>query len=190
MERTAFPLLRTQHHILREITQADSLFWLRNFSDAETVELTAYPAPANESASRSEIIEFCTEPFVRGEGIRWGIAESESGPLLGTVGYHGWAKADRRARVGYDLLPEHRGRGVMTEALRIVLTHGFESMNLNRVEAHVDPRNAKSINLLSRSGFSLEGTLREHTFFGDSFRSESVYSLLRREWERGRSRSP
>ncbi len=182
MATTLFPVLQTKRCILREIALGDSAFWLRNFSDPVTVDLTAYAAPADESAAKREIEEFCSRPFQRGDGIRWGIAFRRGGDLVGTVGFHGWAKNDRRARVGYDLLPEHRGRGVMTESMKAVIGYGFQSMNLNKIEAHLDPRNVKSLNLLARLGFVLEGMLREQTFFRGSYRDEAVYSLLSREW--------
>jgi ribosomal-protein-alanine N-acetyltransferase len=65
----------------------------------------------------------------------------------------------------------------------VVLQHGFEHMDLNRIEALVYVENEASIRLLERLGFQKEGLLRQY------FRREEIYydhwflSLLRAEWK-------
>jgi ribosomal-protein-alanine N-acetyltransferase len=178
-----FPILWTERLILREITPDDAGFWLRDFSDSDVVELTAYEPPTDVEAARAEIEQFCVRPFREGTGIRWGITRRGESDLIGTLGYHNWVQGrDRRARVGYDLLAEHRRQGIMSEALGIVLAYGFKTMALNRVEAAVDPRNQPSIRLLERLGFHRDACLREATWFRGAFLDDVVYSLLAREW--------
>lgn len=183
---SAFPTLTTERLVLREITLADAEFWLRNFSDPEVVELTAYEAPRDVEAAKAEILQFAIHPFQDRTGIRWGIALRGQDALIGTLGYHQWMRdTANRARIGYDLLREHRRRGFMTEAMRAILSYGFHQMALNRVEVLTDPRNMPSIRLLERLGFSREGTLRENTFFRGHFVDDVLFSLLAREWQAG-----
>jgi ribosomal-protein-alanine N-acetyltransferase len=56
--------------------------------------------------------------------------------VIGTCGYHVWAKPHFRAEIGYELAREYWGQGIMQEAIRSLLTFGFAKMALNRVEAH------------------------------------------------------
>jgi ribosomal-protein-alanine N-acetyltransferase len=122
-------------------------------------------------------------PFQEHTGIRWGIALRGSRDLIGTLGYHQWVREGaHRARMGYDLLPEHRRKGIMTEAMRAALGHGFVAMGLHRVEALVDPVNTASIRLVERLGFHRDGTLRENTYFRGRFIDDVVFSLLAPEW--------
>lgn len=179
----SFPVLFTERLVLREITPEDAPFWLRNFSDPDAVELTAFEPPTDLEAARREIEQYCTRIFHEGTGIRWGISQKGRGDLIGTVGYHGWVQdRDRRARVGYDLLPEYRRRGIMTEAMRVVLAYGFKTMTLNRVEVLVDPRNVPSVRLAERLGFQRDAYLRQSTRFRDHFFDDVVFSLLARDW--------
>ncbi len=181
--RPRFPVLLTDRLVLREITPDDAPFWLRNFSDPEVVELTAYEAPRDLEAAKGEIERFCTRPFREETGIRWGISLKDRGELIGTLGYHAWVQGrDRHARMGYDLLPEHRRQGIMTEAMRVALAYGFKTMVLNRVEVLVDPRNLPSIRLAERLGFHRDAYLRQSTRFRDGFQDDIVFSLLAREW--------
>ncbi len=178
-----FPILMTDRLVLREITAADAAFWLLNFSASEVVELTAWEAPRDLEAARAEIEQFCTLPWREGTGIRWGITLRGSNEPIGTLGYHGWVQGrDRRARMGYDLLAEHRGMGIMTEAMGVALAYGFKTMTLHRVEVLVDPRNVPSIRLAERLGFHLDAHLRQSTRFRDTFQDDLVFSLLAREW--------
>lgn len=186
-----FPVLETERLVLREITLDDAPFWLRNFSDPEVVELTAYEPPADLDAAKEEILRYGIRLFEQGAGFRWGIALRPSRELIGTLGYHEWVREGAsRARVGYDLLREYRRRGIMTEAMRAILAYGFETMGLNRVEVLTDPSNMPSIRLLERLGFRREGVLRENTCFRDRFIDDAIYSLLAKEWRSARSGNP
>lgn len=181
--RPPFPVLGTRRLVLREIALDDAEFWLRNFSDPRVVELTAYEPPAGLEAAKAELLQYAVRPFEQGTGIRWGISLRGARALVGTLGYHQWMKeGGNHARVGYDLLPEQRGKGIMAEAMRAILAYGFGTMNLNRVEALIDPVNLASIRLVEGLGFHRDGVLRENTFFRGRFINDAVYSLLVREW--------
>lgn len=178
-----FPTLQTERLVLREITLDDAEFWVRNFSDPEVVELTAWEPPRDLDAAKDEITQYCIRPFREATGIRWGIALRGGPDLIGTLGYHQWVREGaHRARMGYDLLREHRRRGIMTEAMRAVLAYGFTAMGLHRVEVLTDPVNTASIRLAERLGFHRDGTLRENTYFRGRFIDDVVFSLLRQEW--------
>lgn len=102
---------------------------------------------------------------------------------------------NRRAELGFALRRDRWGRGLMTEALPVLLRCGFEKMDLHRVEADVDPRNAASIKQLERLGFRREGYLREgylrerHHTHGEP-RDALFYGLLRHEAPFLRERCP
>ncbi len=183
----AFPQLVTPRLMLREITLDDAEFWVRNFSDPDVVELTAWEPPRDLEGAKAEIMEFCIRPFRESTGIRWGITLQGRPDLIGTLGYHQWVREGaQRARMGYDLLREHRRRGIMTEAMRAAVAYGFTAMGLHRIEVLVDPVNTASLRLVERLGFHREGILRENTYFRGRFIDDVVFSLLRQEWSPAR----
>jgi ribosomal-protein-alanine N-acetyltransferase len=69
----------------------------------------------------------------------------------------------------------------MREALTAVLRHGFQVMELHRIQAMVDPRNNRSQRLLERLGFAREGVLREWRFYKGQFWDEICYALLEQD---------
>jgi len=180
-----FPILETTRLVLRPITLDDAEFWVRNFSDPDVVELTAFEPPKDIEKAREEIATHCIKVFSENTGIRWGITINGSNQLIGTAGYYGWEKErGYHASLGYDLLREHRRKGLMKEALTTIIDFGFETMKLHRIQVMIDPRNDASIRLVERLGFKKDGVLREDQYFRGRFQDDVVYSILSREWAR------
>jgi RimJ/RimL family protein N-acetyltransferase len=99
----------------------------------------------------------------------------------------------RRAEIGYALGREHWGQGYMNEALQAVLAYAFETLDLHRIEADIDPRNIASIKTVERLGFKREGYLRERWQINGEIQDAFFYGLLRQEWlrpQQERVRSP
>jgi ribosomal-protein-alanine N-acetyltransferase len=74
-------------------------------------------------------------------------------------------------------------KGYAIEALTALLAHGFAALDLNRVEADIDPRNGASARVLERLGFRHEGLLRERWIVGGQICDTAFYGLLRRDWD-------
>ena len=94
-----------------------------------------------------------------------------------------WNPDYRSASLGYCLSDAAWGHGYATEAARSVLHWAFDTLDLNRVQAETDTRNAASARVLEKLGFVREGTLREDCVVDGEVSDSWVYGLLRREWE-------
>jgi [ribosomal protein S5]-alanine N-acetyltransferase len=79
------------------------------------------------------------------------------------------------------------GKGLMQEALPSVLDYAFDVLDMHRIAADVDPRNAASSRLLERLGFRHEGRLRERWFVNGEVCDSEYHGLLRHEWLARRS---
>ena len=90
-----------------------------------------------------------------------------------------------RAELGYCLASAYWKKGYMLEALTALIDHAFGPMKLRRLEADVDPRNANSMRILGKLGFSQEGLLRERWNVNGEIQDTAFLGLLAREW-RGR----
>ena len=166
-----------------QITLGDAEFWVRYFSDPDVEELTAFEGPRDIETARKEIESYCMKPFSENTGFRWGITIKGSNQLIGTAGFYAWVKErGYRAEIGYELLREHRRKGVMRETLIAIVSYGFETMKLHRIQVLIEPRNEASIRLVEGLGFKREGVLREDQYFRGGFQDDIVYSILDREW--------
>ena len=181
-----FPELRTKRLILREITLADTEWYLRHFSTEEIVRGQGYPGPAGFKEARSEVEKYFIDLFKERNGFRWGIELKGEGKLIGSLGYYKWTKPTGvQAEMGYDLDPDYWGRGIMKEAMTAVIDFGFKRMRLNRIEVLIMPANRRSARLVKGLGFKKEGVLREHGYDENMNKVDDVlFSLLSKEWKR------
>jgi ribosomal-protein-alanine N-acetyltransferase len=86
--------------------------------------------------------------------------------------------------LGYILAFEHHGQGYVQEAVKAVLDFAFTELNMNRIEASVDPRNETSLRVLDRLGFAREGLRPESWMVGGELCDSVMFGLLRRHWQK------
>jgi RimJ/RimL family protein N-acetyltransferase len=129
-----------------------------------------------------EFIERSAAAWRAGEALRLGIEQADETRLIGQCTLFGLANTSRRGEIGYALAASAWGRGYMHEALTALLDHGFDALDLHRVEADIDPLNAASARSLARLGFVREGLLRERWIVGGQTSDSALYGLLAREW--------
>lgn len=89
----------------------------------------------------------------RNEGAYWAICLKENPRLIGTICYFNFSDAEKSAEIGYELHPFYQGKGIMQEALSLVVQFGFNVMELKTIFACPTKDNAKSIILLKKNGF-------------------------------------
>lgn len=94
----------------------------------------------------------------------------------------------RSAYLGYYAFSPSTGHGYMSEGLQLVLASAFRDLNLHRVEANVQPRNARSLKLLERGGFVREGYSRRYLKIGGRWRDHVRMAILAEDWRAARRR--
>jgi len=89
------------------------------------------------------------------------------------------------AEVGYILLPEFWKAGYASEILRAYLAFGFETLGMHRVYGKCDDLNHASAHVMEKCGLAYEGTIREHVWLRDHWRSTRYYGMLADEYASG-----
>jgi len=85
--------------------------------------------------------------------------------------------------VGIVLLPEYQAYGYGREILRKYLEFGFRTLSLHRVYGKCDELNYASARLMEQCGLTYEGTIREHVWLRDHWRSTRYYGMLAGEYD-------
>ena len=85
-----------------------------------------------------------------------GWISSYSDEIIGTCGLNRIDYGKKQAEIGYDLGRPFWKKGLMTEALCLLLEKAFEEFHIQEIEAKVDPNNKDSITLLKKFSFQLE----------------------------------
>ena len=108
----------------------------------------------------------------------------ENGILIGTCGFSSMDIYNNKAEIGYVLSHRYRGRGYMCEAVRKVLSIGFDTLGLRRIEARILVGNTPSEKLAMDVGMKYEGTLRNALFIKGEYKSFSYYAITREDYGR------
>ena len=109
------------------------------------------------------------------------IALRETGKVIGTIGFMWVQQENRSAEVGYSLSRAYWNRGIMTEALQAVLQFGFETLNLNRIEAQHESDNPASGRVMEKAGMIHEGRLRQRVYNKGRYADVELYAILRQD---------
>lgn len=173
--------LPTPRLTLRWMTPSDADAHFAVFSDPDVVRYLGRPA-WTERAQAVQAIEKTLANYASGEGLRLGVALRETGELIGDACLWHFDDANRRCEIGYSLARAHWGRGYAVEALETLLAYGFDILDLNRVEADIDPLNAASARVLEKLGFRKEGYMPERWIVDGVPADTAFYGLLRRHW--------
>lgn len=83
----------------------------------------------------------------------------------------------QNAFLGYSLAQRFEGRGLMSESLRLLVTHAFGGLRLHRVQANHLPENERSARLLRRLGFRREGLAQDYLFIAGRWRDHVMTAL-------------
>ncbi|MDE5613235.1 MAG: GNAT family N-acetyltransferase [Treponemataceae bacterium] len=90
----------------------------------------------------------------------------------------------RTAELGYYVAEAYWGRGIATEAVRLLCAHVFGSTDILRIFAEPFADNAASCRVLEKVGFQYEGTMRSNAVKGGRVRDMRLYALLKDEARR------
>jgi ribosomal-protein-alanine N-acetyltransferase len=172
-----FPLLNTDRLQLRQISMDDAAEILTLRSDTRVMQYLDRPALLNIDEAK-EMVGKIEKALADNAGITWAIALKDDPELIGTIGFWKINKDDHRGEIGYMLHPAFQGKGIMMEAMKLVLEYGFQRMKLHSVEANVNPGNLASIKLLGKNHFIQEAYFRENYYYNGKFLDSAIYSLL------------
>ena len=172
-----FPNLETERLLLRRVDSNDikEIFALR--SNPETMKYIPRPLVKTDEDAL-EHIAMIDSKIDSNEGINWAITLKDNPKLIGIIGHYRIKPESYRAELGYMLLPEYHGRGIVSEAVEEAVKYGFNVMNLHSLEAIIAPDNHASAKVLKKNGFVKEAHLRENEFFEGRFLDTVIYSIL------------
>ena len=151
------PRLQGERVVLRPFRDSDAARVVEACDD----ERTSYwfhrmARPYTEVDARAYLRSRVALP-ASGRGVGWAVADPSTDELVGSISLFD-LEPGREAEIGYWTHPAARGRGVMTEACRLVLAHAFApaaegGLGLVRVQIHVADGNTASQHVVEQQGF-------------------------------------
>jgi len=173
--------LQTERLLLRPLVPEDAQALFGIFSDPLVVRWGSSPA-WTEMSQADEFVQRAADAQAAGTSLRLALVRREDDRLIGQCTLYAVSDQNRRAEMGYTMASDSWGRGYMNEALHALIDYGFETLDMIRIEADIDPRNTASARLIERMGFVREGLLRERWHVGSDVQDSALYGLLARDY--------
>jgi len=154
-------------HLLEESDRYNTLGIPKDLNETRTV-LRGY-LEGNYGANRS----FYT----------YSILLKETEEFVGLISLNLGKSHYRNADVWYKIHPESWGKGYATEALHAVLSLGFDTLGLHRIEAGSAVGNIGSLRVMEKVGMKREGIKRKNLPLKDGWSDNHEYAILDEEWK-------
>ncbi|MEU9096851.1 GNAT family protein [Streptomyces sp. NPDC048361] len=114
------------------------------------------------------------------------VVERATGVCVGEVVLNEWDSGNRSCNFRIAFAPAGQGRGLGTEAVRLIVGHGFERLGLHRISLGVYAFNPRAQRAYEKAGFVVEGVRRDVLLHEGEWVDEIVMSVLPPEWRRHR----
>lgn len=147
--------LETERLILKEINETHTEDILRIRSNEITNLYVKRRSPKTNYDALEFILHIKKETQDK-EVAFWGISYKDSWNLIGTICLWNFSSDKKTAEVGYELLPDYHRKGIMSEALNVVLKYGFNELQLQKIIGITNKFNESSKQLLLKYHFALE----------------------------------
>lgn len=162
-----FPELKTERLLLRQALPADAKSLLKIRGNEEAMRYIPRPRAKNEEEIL-DFIEILTNAINEGKGINWLITHQKNPQeIYGVIGYINFNPEINMAEIGYMLHPDYWGKGYVPEAIIAIEKFGFEQINLQSIEAKIDPRNENSRKILQRNNYRFDKLILKEMIFND-----------------------
>ncbi|GAA2251422.1 GNAT family protein [Streptomyces amakusaensis] len=172
--------------LLRPITADDVPALIPMFRDPESARLTG---GHRDSAMEEDRIR----AWYGGVGDRDGrvdlaVVERATGRVVGEAVLNEWDEENESCNFRISCVSGVLGRGLGTEATRLLVGHGFETLGLHRISLEVYAFNPRARRVYEKVGFTAEGVLRDALLWEGERVDSVVMSILAPEWARHRGR--
>ncbi|MFB4324560.1 GNAT family protein [Priestia sp. BR_2] len=165
--------------VLRPVREDEFDVYFELLQDAESNRLTGTQQTFTKDSIAAWIHNI---GYAHEDRLDMMIAEKESDELIGEVVLNEIDLNNRSGNIRISISGRHSNKGYGTEALKLMLRYGFESLSLHRIELGVYAFNPRAIHVYEKLGFKREGTLRDSLYWDGTFHDMIVMSILEEEY--------
>jgi RimJ/RimL family protein N-acetyltransferase len=179
------PVLTGEKTVLRPFGEADADAIWEIIQDPEVIRFTFEPST---ELTLERLRSWYGSRATRPDRLDLAVTAPDTGELLGEVVLHEWDAAARSCTFRTLIGPRGRGRGVGTEATRLVVGYAFEQLGLHRVQLEAYGHNHRALRVYEKVGFLVEGVRREVRVRDGEWVDEVLMAVLDHEWAAHRGR--
>ena len=174
---TNFPVIKTERLLLRQFEEDDLENVFKGLSHPDVIQY--YGVSYQTLEATKEQMKFFADLITKETGIWWAICSLDNNSFYGAAGLNNLRKEHQKAEIGFWLLPDFWGQGIIAEALPLICNFGFEHLGLHRIEAFVEAENTNCKNAMIKLNFQHEGTMKECEVKNGRYISLDIYAKVK-----------
>ncbi|MER7054736.1 MULTISPECIES: GNAT family protein [unclassified Streptomyces] len=179
MDFSVKPVLTGDRTVLRPFTEADADRMWEIINDPEVEHFTGSPG---HELTPGVLRDWYGSRSAQPDRLDLAVTDPADGELLGEVVLNEWAPEERSCTFRTLMGARGRGRGIGTEATRLIIGHGFEELGLHRIELEAYGYNHRALRVYEKVGFVTEGVRREVEWRDGAWVDEVLMAVLDHEW--------
>jgi len=166
---------------LRELEERDMIIVNKWRNNAELISMLAAPYRfINQNVDKNWFNGYMNN---RSNQVRCAIVTEENDDILGLVSLTSINQLNQSAEFHIMIgETDNQGKGMGTFAVKEMLDHAFNNLNLYRIELTVLESNKRAQHLYEKCGFVKEGTMRKCAYKNGEFVNMHIYSILKEEY--------
>ncbi len=176
MKKT-FPQLQTNRLILSQFTANDIENVYKGLSHPDVIKY--YGVSFKTLEETKEQMQWFADLEKNETGIWWAIRSKDNQEFLGAGGLNDLSKKHKKAEIGFWLLPNFWGKGIMKEDMNSILDYAFNTLNLHRIEGFVESNNQNCKNALKKVAFQYEGTMKDYKIKNGKYISIDIFAKIK-----------
>ena len=171
--------------LIRKIALSDAREIYENLKDKNVTRLMRMDIPNgyNISHAKKFISQFLKE-FSVGKGYAFAIVLINSNKLIGVIDFFKVNKDTKKSELRYWIGKKYWGSGYTQQAVKLILKFGFNELKLHRISASHFQENESSGKVLLKTGFQLEGIMRDSVLKNGKWHNSVQYSILEQDYKK------
>ncbi|MFE1952455.1 GNAT family N-acetyltransferase [Streptomyces sp. NPDC059524] len=171
------PVLTGEKVLLRPFTEDDAVVMAGVVGDPEVERFTG-----GGTFTLERLRAWYGSRAAQTDRLDLAVTDRATGELVGEVVLNEWEPEHRCATFRTAIGARGRGRGLGSEALRLVVRYGFESAGLHRIQLEAYADNERALHVYAKAGFVVEGVRRQAELWDGRRRDAVLMAALADEW--------
>ncbi len=171
------PKMRSEILLLRHFVESDIDNVYKGLSHPEVIKHYGISFDSLEATKKQ--MTWFADLEKNETGIWFAVCSFNNKTFYGAGGLNSLSKEHRKAEIGFWLLPEFWGHGIMKEAIPLICDYGFDKLGLHRIEGFVETENTNCKNAMAKLNFQHEGTMKDCEIKNGKFISLDIYAKIK-----------
>ena len=159
---------------IRKVRRSDETEFVRLMRDSVSLH-EPWISPPHSAA----LYKYYMQRLAREDHEGFVVCRRDDDAIAGAINLNNIVRGSfQSASLGYYVGAKYHGNGYMLEGLQLLVKFAFDTLSLHRLEANIQPDNARSIQLVKRCSFAKEGVSPGFLYINGAWRDHERWCIV------------